>query len=160
VGYSFLYLLNWIDTIAIQRFNDSQILSKLLSLLVSNLTMLLVQVVLLCIALLTLSGPAVVAVGAGVVEQTDIFEDHASDDRRLAPLSSFRCSQADVCFNNPGFLNGFRMYKITTIRNLSQCTSVCVPTGACLFTTCTGNIAFATLQLKHLFGWECGECQV
>jgi hypothetical protein len=69
-----------------------------------------------------------------------------------------RCPKSDVCFNNPGFFNGFRMYKIREIRNGYTCTSRCIPTGACISTACTGNFFFFTLGLKDLFGWECGRC--
>jgi hypothetical protein len=90
------------------------------------------------------------------VSNTTAVANVGNEDSRLFTVK--RCPRSDVCFNNPGFFNGFRMYKISTFRNGYQCKSVCVPTGACLYTACTGNFFFFTLGWKSLNGWDCGTC--
>ena len=123
---------------------------------------LLFQLIFLCIALLTMPGPAgsefLRSSGTSSLEELPMRTLQSNDTSSgLGPVD-FRCSEADICFNNPGYFNGFRMFKIETVRNLYKCTNVCVPTGACLFSACTPNFFFFTLKLKDLKGWECGKC--
>jgi hypothetical protein len=81
---------------------------------------------------------------------------------------SYDCPGAQRCFKNPGFTDGYDMYKVVS----GKCISECVAARICFVTTgypwwfrgifppidvCSGDFSFV-LGLKKKLGWECGEC--
>jgi hypothetical protein len=108
------------------------------------------------------------------VESTDRAEialsrtGEAEIDSHRDLFLSYDCPGAKRCFKNPGFTDGYDMYKVV----FGKCVSECVAARICFNTTsypwwfrgifppidvCSGDFSFV-LGFKNLLGWQCGKC--